>query len=515
MEMRKWLIAGGVALLVTLVAGRVAVKRIAAWLPNYLRERATSTLHERFASDVQFGDLQILVYPKIVIRGERLVLRFHGRQDIPPLVSVAKFSTEVGLGELFRRTHRLRKITLEGLRITMPPASAPEAQVPRKAKARKSPVHYRVAVDEIDADDAELDLMVREPNKPPRVFFIHHLQLYNAGLGQPMSYHARLTNPIPVGEIDSEGHVGPWQRDEPGLTPLDGAYTFSHADLSSIKGLGGILFSKGKFAGQLYRIDVQGYTTTPDFSLGISDHPVPLETQFHAIVDGTTGNTMLEPVHAKLLNSEFVARGGVFRIPGQAHRRVLLDAVSSGAKLEDLLRLALKADEPPMTGVVGFRTRIDIPPGKGAIADRMRLDGQFNITSGRFSRLDLQKKVAAFSRRSRGDTDQDGVGSVVSNFGGRFVLGDDVINFTRLTFGVPGASVNLDGTYRLRGENMDFRGSLRLQAKVSQLMKGWKSKLLVPFDPLFEKKGAGTFLPITITGTGSNPHFGLDIRHVF
>ena len=119
---------------------------------------------------------------------------------------------------------------------------------------------------------------------------------------------------------------------------------------------------------------------------------------------------MLDPVHAKLLNSEFVARGGVFRVPGHRYRRVLLDAVSNHARLEDLLRLALKAEKPPMTGDVSFHTRIDVPPGKGVVADRLKLDGEFEINSARFSELDLQNKVATLSRRGRGQTEAGKLG---------------------------------------------------------------------------------------------------------
>jgi len=232
-------------------------------------------------------------------------------------------------------------------------------------------------------------------------------------------------------------------------------------------------------------------------------------------VDGTTGNTLLDPVDAKLLNSEFVARGGVFRVPGNRYRRVLLDAVSNHARLEDLLRLALTADKPPMTGNVTFRTRIDIPPGKGNVADRLKLDGEFHISSAQFSQLDIQSKVASLSRRGSGQTAAESSGSVASDFAGKFVLGDGVMTFSNLTFEVPGASVYLDGTYALHDQEIDFQGSLRLQATLSQLTTGWKSALLKPFDKLFEKKGAGTFVPIKITGTGTDPHFGLDIKRVF
>jgi hypothetical protein len=483
--MQKWLIVGGVFLCVVLT-GAVAAKRMAARLPGNLRDRAVSTLRQHFASDVEFTNLQISVYPQIVIRGDNLVLRLRGRTDVPPLISITKFSTEIAFRELLRRTRHVRKITLEGLRVTMPPVEARQPETSPPARRKKDPRPFRVLVDEIVADGAELDMLVRDPNKPPHVFYIRHLRLQHAGLGQAMTCQATLTNPVPVGEIESRGQFGPWQRDEPRITPLNGAYTFSHADLSTIRGLSGILSSTGQFSGLLDRIDVWGETTTPDFSLGIGGNPVPLETQFHAIVDGTTGNTMLDPVHAKLLNSEFVARGGVFRVPGLRYRRVLLDATSNHARLEDMLRLALKGEKPPMTGEVGFRTRIDVPPGKGVVADRLKLDGRFEIS-----------------------------GSVASDFAGKFVLGDGIMTFSNLTFGVPGAFVHLDGKYTLRDQQIDFTGSLRLQAKLSQTTRGWKSIALKPFDRLFEKNGAGTYVPIRIIGTGSDPHFGLDVKRVF
>ena len=42
---------------------------------------------------------------------------------------------------------------------------------------------------------------------------------------------------------------------------------------------------------------------------------------------------------------------------------------------------------------------------------------------------------------------------------------------------------------------------------------GWKSILLKPVDPFFSKDGVGTEIPIRITGTESEPHFGLDFGH--
>jgi hypothetical protein len=51
---------------------------------------------------------------------------------------------------------------------------------------------------------------------------------------------------------------------------------------------------------------------------------------------------------------------------------------------------------------------------------------------------------------------------------------------------------------------------VRLQAKVSQTMTGWKRIALKPVDPFFSKDGSGTLLPIKVVGTREQPQFGLD-----
>ena len=86
------------------------------------------------------------------------------------------------------------------------------------------------------------------------------------------------------------------------------------------------------------------------------------------------------------------------------------------------------------------------------------------------------------------------------------------MSFSDLSFSVPGALVHLNGSYGLRSEQLDFRGTLTLVAKVSATTTGIKSVLLKAVDPLFQKNGAGAVLPITITGTREHPSFGLDIK---
>jgi hypothetical protein len=72
--------------------------------------------------------------------------------------------------------------------------------------------------------------------------------------------------------------------------------------------------------------------------------------------------------------------------------------------------------------------------------------------------------------------------------------------------------VRLAGGYGLETEALDFDGTVRLQAKVSEMTKGVKSILLKVIDPLFSRKDAGTVLPIHIKGTRAQPKFEVDVK---
>jgi hypothetical protein len=118
--------------------------------------------------------------------------------------------------------------------------------------------------------------------------------------------------------------------------------------------------------------------------------------------------------------------------------------------------------------------------------------------------------------RSRGkhtnQNDQE-IASVRSDLQGKFTLNQGLLSFSFLHFQIPGTHADMTGDYSLDGNTFDFHGLLRLDAKLSQMTTGWKSILLKPVDPLFEKHGAGTEVPFKVTGTRSEPHFGLDFHH--
>ena len=86
------------------------------------------------------------------------------------------------------------------------------------------------------------------------------------------------------------------------------------------------------------------------------------------------------------------------------------------------------------------------------------------------------------------------------------------MRFSDLAFNVEGASVALGGTYDIDGGQLDFRGKLRMKAKLSQTMTGWKSVMLKPFDHFFHGPNGGSEIPIKITGTRENPSFSSDFH---
>jgi hypothetical protein len=495
--------------LVLIVIGAVAAYVFTTHLTPIVRQQALDMLRSRFDSEAEIRDLQVSLLQGISVKGGGLTLHYHGRTDIPPLIEIREFSGNMGFTSLLHKPWHIRNIQLVGMTIHIPP-KVTRAQTPASnwnLRARDIPV----LVDELIAHDSELELIPSDPKKASHEFLIHRLTMHGVGLRQAASFTANLSNATPPGEIVTQGHFGPWQIEDPGETPLAANYAFEDANLGVFHGIGGVLFSKGKFGGTLENIDVQGQTSTPDFTISIAGHPLLLKTEFQATVDGINGNTLLHPVIAQFLHTTLVCNGGVVKAENGPGRKIVLDVTTDHAQLEDLLRLAVKSAEPMMTGTVRLKTKFVLPPGPGEIVDRLRLDGRFGVGGAEFANAGIREKLENLSRRGQGKPDDQDAGSAVSELKGSFDLKDGQITFRDLTFGVTGATVELAGTYGLHDEKLDFHGTLRLQAKLSEVTTGIKSFLLKPFDSFFRKNGV-TVLPIKVTGTRDQPSFGLDFH---
>ncbi|MCC6590663.1 MAG: hypothetical protein IT168_28490 [Bryobacterales bacterium] len=512
-------LAATVVLLALVVAGWVLSRRF----EPFLREQTVAYLSERLASDVELqsidvgmplnSPLEILLRKgkgaNVHVSGRGLALRFRGNEDLPPMIRIRRFAFQVDLQSLWFQPAYVGTVKLEGLEIHVPPKGRrPRIKTGSAEGSGKKPP--KVFIRQIRADGTKLVIIPAKPGKAPLQFDIHQLTLNGTESALGFDYDAVLTNAKPPGLIDTKGHFGPWNAEEPGDTPISGKYDFSKADLGVFKGIAGTLASTGTFAGQLNRLVVNGETRVPDFRLKSVNHPVPLTTQFHAIVDGTNGDTELQPVAARLGQTQFLTRGGVIRYEGTRGKTVALDVKLTQGRVEDMLRLAMKGPRPILRGGIQLTMKFALPPGQGEIADRLKIRGQFALLDARFTSTTVQDKIDSLSRRGQGRPKDHGIDEVPSRLAGSFNLANGVIDFDRLRFTVPGAAVSLAGHYTFASEEMNFRGDLKLDAKVSQTMSGWKRWALKPVDPFFAKEGAGTFLKIKVDGTRDNPQFGRD-----
>ncbi len=480
-----------------------------------LKGRIIETLSTRFDSRVELDNLDVSL-------GRGIELSAQGLRIFPPdavvaagathpLIAVRNFNFHSGIAGLFFKPMHVKAVRVSGLAITIPPR---EMRVHQPNGARKHRGKIKIVVDQIICDDSRLLIETSNPGKDPKDFALRYIVLQNVGPHAPWRYNATLINAVPRGDIHATGLFGPWQTETPGDSLVTGQYTFDHADLNPIKGIGGILSSVGDFQGRLDRIVVKGATHTPEFSLDTANHGLPLETTFQAIVDGTTGDTYLEAVDATLGESKLTARGAVLTIKGQGHR-VKLDVDIPAGRIQDFLNLAVKTQPPVLTGVISTKTQLTIEPGKQSVTQKLKSSGSFELRDIHFTNPKVQDNVDMFSLRARGEPKlaKPGAEDVNSRMTGDFSIRSGEIAFSKLSYDLPGARINLAGVYSMDGQRFDFQGKVLTKATLRQMVASrWKSWMLTPLSLFFNKHGGGAEIPVKITGTRSEPKFGLDLH---
>src|SRR3982074_3157396 len=509
-----WIVGISLLFIVVITVVSTAVGILIYNARPILRTRVIETLSARFKSKVELDAFDVSLVKGFQVSGEGLRLFGDGDPNnhepgVQPLISVTEFRFRMGIKDFLRSPMRVKTVYVKGLKLNLPPREQ-RAQMKNMGPEGGK---IKILVDSFVCDGAQLIINTLRPGKLPLEFDIKSLKMTSIRPDGPMHFEGDLTNPKPVGNVLSSGSFGPWQADSPRDTPVSGTYSFNHADLGTIKGIGGVMAATRKYAGPLDNIVVDGKTDTPDFRVATSGRIVPLHTEFHAIVDGTSGDTYLQPVKAKILTSWLVAKGSVVHTKDPKGHRVNLDVVIEKGRIEDLLKLAVRTDPPIMTGLVRLKTKFDLPPGERDVPNRLKLAGALEGSGAHFTNPKLQTKVDALSRRSQGKpklVQGKSPDDVSSDLKGSFSLANGIISFSQLAFQVPGTRVNLTGTYSLDGNQFDFHGKARMDAKLSHMVTGWKAILLKPADPFFSKNGAGTELPVKVTGTKSEPHFGAD-----
>jgi hypothetical protein len=495
-KLSRWVMATLVLACVVVVA---AVAALSLWWP-FSPAHVLENLREAGDSQVELRGFHTTYFPSpgCILDG---VVFHHSRSEAKPLITIEKLTIRGSyLGLL---AQRVSQIKAEGMLISLPPlASAAPFHTSRSS----------ISYDEIVADGTIIEFDSSDPKTPALRFEVQQALLRDVSWKSPLTYQVKVHNPQPPGIVTAQGKFGVWQQGSAGETPISGEYKFDQADLSVYDGIGGTLSSTGKFSGKLAHIDISGQTDTPDFTVTMGNHPVRLTTQFKAYVDATKGDTFLNQVDAEFAKTHLSARGSIATSANGKGKTAIIDVHSQQARIQDLLHLFVKDNRTPMSGDVKLQAHVQIPPGDDFLK-KIKLRGNFGIARGEFSDS-MQESVDKFSAGARGESEKEQADpeTVLTGLSGQVDVFAGSARFSDLSFEVPGAKANLQGTYNLIDHKIDLRGQLEVATKISDTTSGGKALILKMMEPFFKKQRKGEIVPVKIAGTYEKPTFGLDLK---
>jgi len=498
---RRWLVPLAVIVLAAVCIGGI----ILAFHWPFSSQKVIQSVQEDWPGKITVQKFHRTYFPHPGCVLENVALTRGTESSGTPLVAIQRVSIQANYHDLLLRPGYIYRIILEGLKISVP-AEQDTSASQQTSKSSKSSTR----IGEVFTKDAILEIATKDDG--PLKFEIHQLSLKSITDSSPMSYDLAMRNPEPPGEIRSRGKLGPWNSQHVNDIPLSGTYTFDGVDLGVFEGIGGTLAAKGDFQGVLGRVETQGSVDTPKFEVTRSHHPVALKAKFSASVDGMSGDTMLRSVDGTFLKTPVHVEGSVASKPGQPGKTTSLDVNVRNGRIDDVLWLFVRESKAPIEGATAFRAHVVWPSGHQPFLKRVVLQGDFELAHAQFEKKESQDSVNALSKTASGNKKDPNIPSVSADLKGGVLLSNEIAKFHDTSFKVPGAEAIMHGTYNLEDTKIDFHGDLKTESSLSDDSSGVKAVLLKPLDPLFKKKHAGAVVPVEMTGTYQNPHFGVSLQ---
>ena len=472
-----------------------------------------ASLRETFPSEVTIEHFKTEYFPDPGCTAEGVAFRSPSDPaGSPPVVWIQKLTIQGRYTDFIFRPHHISRAYLDGLRLQVPPLKNTGAFTGGYAASQ-------MTIGEVVANGAVLEFESGN-GKPATRFDIHELSLGTVSAQAGMSYRVTMKNPSPPGEITSTGHFGPFHASDPSQTPVSGKFSFQRADLGVFKGVSGIVDSEGTFSGPLGHVNVQGTTTSPDFEVKRSEHAAPLSTHFQLVVNSRNGDVALTSVETSYFKTVINSSGSVANKEGWDAKFTSLDFAVHDGRIQDILRLFIRENRPPLSGATSFKAHVTVPPEGKPFLKEVTLQGEFDIENGHFEKPSRQQSVDELSETARGEKKakpeekkDEPEEDVTSHTHARIDVHDGVATFSELVYSVPGADARMHGTFNLLDEKVDLHGTLRMDAKFSQSTSGIKALFAKVLDPFLNKKN-GSVVPVVVDGTYSNPHFGLDLNPI-
>jgi hypothetical protein len=470
----------------------------------YRGREVVPELAQTFSSTLTVGSYKRFYFPNPGFVARNIVLRLHGSTNIPPLATIDTLTATGSYLDFIVHPYHLNSLAIAGLHVQVPASGTVENGT--KFLSASSP--STIIVDNITANQSLLDVTTGQ-GKPLLRFIIHALTLRGVSSSQSMSYHVAFTNPVPPGELTSEGHLGPLKRNDLGSTPVSGKATLTGADLGVFHGIAGKVHVESSFHGLLSHVEITGSTDVPDFHVE-HGQPEHLATSFHALVNGMNGSVALEKVQATAGRTKIDVTGNIDRKQGWR-----LTLAAPNGRVQDLMRMFAR-DGAPITGSATLHADVFVPPDHEHFLKALRIDGVFALTGLHFTHVPTQQTIDGLSQRASGTAPKKKVANadaaapiVAATLQTQHVmLRDGVAHFTNLLFTIPGAKADGTGTFNLLNMHVDVPATLRMDTDLSDATTGIKSFLLKPLDPFFKKKH-GSIVPVHMSGTYNHPIFGL------
>jgi hypothetical protein len=473
-----------VVLLCVAAAGVVLLHHFWPYSESSVRAR----LGESTASNVKIGSFREKYFPPGCIL-ENVVFQ-RGNSGLA-LISIRRLTITSNLVGLLQ--HHISLLRAEGVHVTLGHSDF-------SADISSS---QQTTVDTLVADDAVLDVQRKAQLMK---FVFHKFQVQNLGGSGAIKFAAVFENPMPAGLIQTSGQFGPWNSSDPAGTPVSGNYTLSNADLGVFDSISGTLSSDGKFKGTFKQMEVEGSTTTPDFTVAYTQHKLPLQTRFKAAVNAINGETTLDSVKASFGRDQIDAHGRIGRRANGKHAAVIEVNCDRG-RIEDTFYPFIKSSKSPLVGNVTFQMHVVIPAGHERFLKKIEVQSDFRIRDARFTNPQTQSRLSKISERH--DQKQPDA-NMLADLSGNVRLLNGIAQFSKLSARDGNATAWFRGNYDLSNEHVNLHGQLTTEASLRNTTSGIKSVFAKALEPLFKKGNHQKVVPVKISGTYHNPSFGLD-----
>ena len=501
-----WIVCIALPVVVLLATG---IYFIDAYWP-YRYRNVKPLLESVFASKIQIDHYYRTYFPHPGFVATELTLRRNSAPDLPPIGSTRALIVRGSWLDMLLLRRRVLLVDVEGLHVVIPPVGSRASHEDFPAGSAADFAGPSTIVEQLHIHDATLDIM--RTNGSRYSFPIRQLTIRNLQSGHAISYSVDMQNARPAGRIQAMGSFGPLTPKNLGGTPVSGKFTFAPVNLRDIGGISGTLSAAGHFSGALAAIEAYATSETPDFAVG-SGKPTAIAGSVQCTINGLNGDLVLHAIEVKTGATIIHIQGDIRGSPKATN----LDITVAKGRAQDILRPFLH-DQVPITGMVWLKGNAYLEPARhGAkFLQRLRVDGGFDVPAERLTNEATEKTLTAFSQRAQGlkSSKADPVSAdpasvnpagnsstdVLSSISGQVKIRDGVVSTQRLTFQIPGAEANLNGTYDLRDKTVHLVGNLEMESDISHVTTGLKSLLLKPFIPFFEGKHAGAVIPIAITG---------------